>query len=671
MAAVCNGMTPVRPCIADPWIGHIPFAYFVTQLPGNHRVVELGTRSGNSYFAFCQGFLDAGSTGEVVAVSSWEGDDDVGWSGDELYDEVQVYSQAHYSKFARVIRTGLAEALPIFADGSIDLLHINSVDECKDIHGVFYAWLPKVRQGGLILIHGIASQQDGGSLPPLWAEIEQKYRDTLSFFHSGGLGVLQVPGENVSAFDWLSHDPEEVMQIRQMFAISGMRMQAAGRQNQVFSALEQQLSTQVEEQKATKEMVDALAKQFAPFGALAESFQGSVTRDEYMKILAQPGMLLEWAVIAATNSFDRRWYSERYPDALAYKDGPLLHYLTYGRSEGRESAPFFLPHPPELNGTQAERSALFSILKNPPPSQFELQAEIARERSRKMERIINLRMPLADRGSASLKFSIVVHVFYLDVFRDIVQTLKKISLPYSLVITTPRPEYCQEIEMICRDAGMSAPEILVMENRGRDILPKLMAAEKLIGKCDVALFLHTKKSPHLTQGHGWLAHVMDCLCGSEHRVRQILNCFDEIPHLGMISPSTPELLKPSLNWGGNFAVANAITREAGFSDLPHEIDFPAGSMFWARPSALRLLIKPAISDMFEMEAGQLDGTIAHGIERLFFIACEDAGFEWFKIGRDTADTIEPALVSVEAFEDLMIYLEFAKKHLVPRRFTSA
>jgi lipopolysaccharide biosynthesis protein len=64
-------------------------------------------------------------------------------------------------------------------------------------------------------------------------------------------------------------------------------------------------------------------------------------------------------------------------------------------------------------------------------------------------------------------------------------------------------------------------------------------------------------------------------------------------------------------------VANLIGRLSPDEVPQHCSDIPAGSFFWARVSCLTPLFAPGLTEHdFEGEKGQLDGTLAHAIERV-------------------------------------------------------
>ena len=54
-----------------------------------------------------------------------------------------------------------------------------------------------------------------------------------------------------------------------------------------------------------------------------------------------------------------------------------------------------------------------------------------------------------------------------------------------------------------------------------------------------------------------------------------------------------------------------------------ELNFAAGTMFFARVDALKPLLSLGLTDDdFDIESGQVDGTIAHAIERIISVSCQ-------------------------------------------------
>jgi lipopolysaccharide biosynthesis protein len=63
--------------------------------------------------------------------------------------------------------------------------------------------------------------------------------------------------------------------------------------------------------------------------------------------------------------------------------------------------------------------------------------------------------------------------------------------------------------------------------------------------------------------------------------------------------------------------------------LPPSIDFPVGTMFWARPEALAPLLRLGLSwDEYPPEPLPIDGTMLHALERLLPLVAEESGYHY-------------------------------------------
>jgi hypothetical protein len=175
------------------WSGHLPFAYDLVEALRPTTLVELGTYYGESYFTFCQAIAEAGIDCAAYAVDTWEGDRHTGRYANAVFSRVNSYNNEHYAAFSRLIRSQFDAALPQFSDGSVDVLHIDGLHTYDAVKNDFTQWLPKVRPGGIILLHDIAIRNDDFGVWKLWEELVLEYK-TFSFQHSCGLGVLLKPG---------------------------------------------------------------------------------------------------------------------------------------------------------------------------------------------------------------------------------------------------------------------------------------------------------------------------------------------------------------------------------------------------------------------------------------------------------------------------------------------
>mgnify|MGYP000507114898 FL=1 len=122
-------------------------------------------------------------------------------------------------------------------------------------------------------------------------------------------------------------------------------------------------------------------------------------------------------------------------------------------------------------------------------------------------------------------------------------------------------------------------------------------------------------------------------------IAAIFQLFDQTPHLGLVFPEYHSALADQISWGTNFDAAKVLADQMGVSLDPEAVTpFPAGSMFWAKPSALEPLFALNLSfDDFPAESAQIDGTPAHAIERLFGEVARASGHSLLQIQRRNDD----------------------------------
>ncbi|WP_321531230.1 class I SAM-dependent methyltransferase [uncultured Desulfuromonas sp.] len=181
--------------LPDAWVGHLPFAAWVVRECHPTMFVELGTHSGNSYFAFCQSVKEADLQTKCYAVDTWQGDEHAGNYGDDIFAAVHQENQEKYAAFSRLLRMTFDEAVDSFSDGSINLLHIDGLHTYDAVRHDFETWLPKLAPGALVLLHDSNVRERGFGVWKFWEELKQRYPHYLEFNHSHGLGVVQVDSQ--------------------------------------------------------------------------------------------------------------------------------------------------------------------------------------------------------------------------------------------------------------------------------------------------------------------------------------------------------------------------------------------------------------------------------------------------------------------------------------------
>ncbi|GAC1038943.1 hypothetical protein thsps117_37010 [Pseudomonas sp. No.117] len=212
---------------------------------------------------------------------------------------------------------------------------------------------------------------------------------------------------------------------------------------------------------------------------------------------------------------------------------------------------------------------------------------------------------------------VVIHAFYPDVLEELLSRLDAIDHPLYLYVTCP-PERLREVAALL--AGSGLPHLLLtVENRGRDVLPflRILPAVQRDG-IQVVLKLHTKKTLHLERGGDWAQEMFNMLLDPAF-FQATLARFAEDPSLTLVGPERYRLPIAQYLRGNNRQHLQMLAQRAGIAE--NEVmasEFYAGTMFFVRAAGLIPIQSLELSAAdFEPEQGQLDGTLAHAMERFF------------------------------------------------------
>ena len=216
---------------------------------------------------------------------------------------------------------------------------------------------------------------------------------------------------------------------------------------------------------------------------------------------------------------------------------------------------------------------------------------------------------------------LIVHIHYEDLIDPIFDSyLTPLGAEFDLIVTVGNDISLNALNKIV--AKFKNCFIVQTPNWGRDIRPFVIAFR--IAQTFGYLFackIHTKKSLHRPDGGEWRTQLLDSLLRPEGKAARILTQFESRPSLGILAPSSSilDLSRPEIHLGNILWLDRLLTRSEKTTMIgTYPILFPAGSMYWVRISALSQLLDDGFVSIaeFEMEAGQLDGTLAHALERM-------------------------------------------------------
>lgn len=231
--------------------------------------------------------------------------------------------------------------------------------------------------------------------------------------------------------------------------------------------------------------------------------------------------------------------------------------------------------------------------------------------------------PLARRWPRRHRILVVVHVHYGEVWREIAHRLGRIPEGFDLAVSVTSGR----AEEVIPDITGQFPQALihVVPNRGRDQGPlALFASWGAFDGYDAVLKVHTKRSLHRMDGDAWRTQLLESLLPSPEGIARILQLLRGDAGAGLIAPAGN--IKGPEHWGSNLGPVTTLAERIGLAFDPEDLAFPAGAMYWADPWVLQqvALLRLEENDL-EPEAGHIDGSMAHALERIVGLICLRAG----------------------------------------------
>jgi lipopolysaccharide biosynthesis protein len=636
---------PLRLKPFDHWVGHIPFAFWLVSALRPRTLVEMGTHRGNSFLAFCQAIEAERCGTRAYAVDTWEGD--VHMAREEgLFEELSAYHDPRYGHFSSLVRATFDEARELFRDHSVDVLHIDGTHTYEAVGHDFATWESALSDRAVVLFHDTNVRRPHYGVWKLWEELAGT-RPHFEFFHSFGLGVLGVGTdlpERLRALFAASSDEMMATRIRSFFAARGAvstnRLAMEVQQERANDALRQheaqleglrgQYEAQLQAQRTQhKAQLQALCEQQSRLLQAEAGLQRTLAKQEAARCLDHALREQQEKLLQADADLQRTQEKLEIADHLNQAlrtstswriTGPLrsIGELMKRRRRPLPATPLEILPPERPVALEATSVALEPTSVTPEPTS--VAPEPTSVAPIKMPDLFALR-----DFRPSARIAVVAHIFYPDLYEEVVVAIGHLGQPFDLFVTLVDGYSDHLLDSI--QARFPEAQIWSFPNRGRDILPFMtIAATGALSGYALICKLHTKRSPHRSDGDAWRQHLVSGILPDRERTESLVSAFDADPDLGLVV-ADGEIFEGEEYWSGNVQHLENLLPLLGWTlEQVTKIRFAGGSIFWLRPLVLRDLVGLNLApEAYEPEPTPIDGALVHAVERLFSVVCCSAG----------------------------------------------
>lgn len=330
--------------------------------------------------------------------------------------------------------------------------------------------------------------------------------------------------------------------------------------------------------------------------------------------------------LLAPDGFDASWYLAQYPDVAKLGMRPLDHYRWIGARLGRKAGPDAVP-----GWMPADLPAAAPIVGAPTGAGLIGGGGLSWRTTQRVPAEFIGEGGVAASALANVSVAIHAHMYYADLAPEFAQYMARMPCRFDLFVSVPDTAAQALVNAEFQPIpNLGRLDVRIVPNVGRDIAPFVVEFARDLAQYDVCAHIQSKKSLY-NQGatDGWREYILGSLFNNPERIAFFVHLLNK-GRYGIIYPQTYHNIPyMAHSWLANRGLADHFGSRFKVSGIADTyLDFPAGSMFWARTDAVRPLLEAGLDwKDFPSEQGQTDGTLAHCIERMLGVVPASRHFQ--------------------------------------------
>ncbi|MBL1258889.1 rhamnan synthesis F family protein [Methylocystis sp. Sn-Cys] len=231
---------------------------------------------------------------------------------------------------------------------------------------------------------------------------------------------------------------------------------------------------------------------------------------------------------------------------------------------------------------------------------------------------------------AGTRIGLHLHAYHLNVVPEILERLLHNAVRPDLLVSVKSNAARDEMRERLSSYQNGRVLINLVPDPGRDVGPFLTEFGSIMQQnYDLIGHLHTKTSADLKDSSVakiWVKFLLDNVLGRINAPMAdiILGEMANNPRIGLVFPDDPHVV----GWDKNRSFVEQYSSAFSLTRFPDSLHFPVGAMFWARPRALKPMFDLGLEwNDYPAEPLPYDGSLLHGLERLYGLAATQSGFE--------------------------------------------